>query len=221
MPPRIDKGYLDNYSGSTQGILLATLRTFSLIKPDGTVEPILREMATDEDKRKAHMAVLLHRFYPEQIKLAEQNATSQQLEESFRKWKLQGSTLRKAIVFYLEAVKFSGAPNSPHFKPPRQTVGNGRKPRRKVATPKSATPSLVTQSTDEEGARIVVAVGDVGKITVITSLRWTGLTSDQRIAVFELVDKAKALGTEVQAQQPVAHLPDEDSEEEEEEEADE
>jgi hypothetical protein len=88
-----------------------------------------------------------------------------------------------------------------------------------VAAPKVVTPSQVTQSTNEEGERIVVAVGDVGKITVITSLRWTGLTSDQRIAVFDLVDKAKALGTEVQAQDP--DLADEDSEEEEDQEADE
>jgi hypothetical protein len=223
IPPRIDKGYLDNYSGSTQGILLAALRSLGLIKTDGTVEPLLREMATDPEKRKTILADLLFKFYPEQIKLAQENATSQQLEESFRKWKLQGSTLRKAIVFYLEAVKFSGAPNSPHFKPPRQTAVTGRKVRRKQTTPRgagAAAPPTI-RTTDEEGERIVVAVGDVGKITVITALRWTSLTADQRTAVFELVDKAKELGTEVKLEEPSDDLPDEDSEEEDEGEVDE
>src|SRR5437016_5014057 len=79
MPPRIDKGYLDNYSGSTQSVLLSTLRTLGLISEDGTVTPELRQMATDEDARVAHARQFLERLYPEQIELAKKNATSQQL----------------------------------------------------------------------------------------------------------------------------------------------
>jgi hypothetical protein len=133
IPPRIDKGYLDNYSGGVIASLLATLRTLGLIEEDGRVRDELKDMVARPEARKVHVLRLLGELYPEQLELAKENATSQQLEESFRKSGLQGSTLRKAIVFYLDAVKFAEAPNSPHFKAPRQSSGAARKGKGKPA----------------------------------------------------------------------------------------
>lgn len=61
-------------------------------------------------------------LYACQLDLAEQNATSQMLFESFAGHGYTGSTLRKAIVFYLSLVEYLGLPNSPHFRAPKQSA---------------------------------------------------------------------------------------------------
>jgi hypothetical protein len=194
MPPRIDKGYLDNYSGSTQAILLACLRAFELIDEVGTIQPELREMATSQEDRKRHTLRLLETFYPNQLHLAEQNGTSQQLEESFRAWGIRGSTLRKAIVFYLDAVKYAGAPNSPHFKPPKQTG-----PSRSGTRQTSAGVDLEEESSPPpkyEGETITVSLGSAGAVSLLVNVRWLDLPDETFTALRKLTKDLRSLAVE-------------------------
>jgi len=133
LPPRVDKGFLDNYAGSVQAVLLSALKTIGFIDEQHTVQPALKEAAAGPDDRKAVMRRWASTYYARQVELAEQAATAQMLQESFASSGYTGSTLRKAIVFYLTLAKDLDLPSSPHFKPPRQTpVSNGatqRKPK--------------------------------------------------------------------------------------------
>ncbi len=52
-------------------------------------------------------------------------------------------------------------------------------------------------SVEDGGERLTVSVGSAGHLTLITALRFTALDATQRNAVFEAIDKVKALGTEV------------------------
>jgi hypothetical protein len=199
MPPRIDKGYLDNYSGGTQASLLATLRAFGLIKADGTVEPALRQIATDEDERKSYMRSVLEDKYAEQTALAKQNATSLQLEETFRKYKFQGSTLRKAIVFYLELSKYAEAPLSPHFKPPRQTPssrrgrsGSGQGGQGASPHPPE-TPNNGGSSVKTGGEPVIVDFGENGKVTLNVDVRWLNLPDHVFSKLRKVIDELRSL----------------------------
>jgi len=70
------------------------------------------------------------------------NATQQQLEETFREeYEINGSTVRKAIGFYLAAARFAKIELSPHFTAPRAggaTPGKRRQRSAKTTTPPPA-----------------------------------------------------------------------------------
>ncbi len=57
-------------------------------------------------------------------------ATQAQLEEEFRKLGVSGSTMRKAVGFLLNALKFAGIAYSSNFKLPKAT-SNGTRTKRK------------------------------------------------------------------------------------------
>jgi len=191
LPPRIDKGFLDNYSGSTQAHLLMALRSFGLIEEDGTISTRLARLAEEPESRQQIWLDLLEEFYPTQLKLARGNGTAQQLWESFNG--LSGSTLRKAVVFYLQAVEFAGAPNSPHFKPPRQPkVEGSRSKRSKPTTPESKIRETLSPPPAEPGkslGRVVLPSG--GTVSLDLNVDLYKLDKDERNFVFGLIDQMR------------------------------
>jgi hypothetical protein len=179
VPPRIDKSALDNYSGGTQAILLSTLRLMGYINHDGMVLPDLRDAIRDEHLRKVTLARWADHFYAEQLDLAQTNATSQMLQESFAKYGYNGSTLRKAIVFYLALVEYLGLPNSPHFRPPKQSAtppSRRRTPRpQAVWSNLMALPETTPASPTPHGETTVIKIGDLATITVTVDAQWLRL----------------------------------------------
>lgn len=197
IPPRIDKSSLDTYSGGTQGILLATLRSMEFIDGDGNVLAPLREAATDSDARKAHLGVWASRTYDKQIALAAENGTAQMLHESFADTGYQGSTLRKAVVFYLQMVEYLGLPNSPHFKAPRQPQPSRR---RRPPAPPTATPAepvaVAPARSTAEGQTTVIHVGDMATITVTVDAQWLRLPVDTLTGIRKAVSDLEALASD-------------------------
>ena len=220
IPPRIDKGFLDSYSGGTQAILKVALRALGLINEDETKTDLLESVATDKEVRKEHFRGFLDRTYSVQNQLAAKNGTSQQLEESFAAMGFKGpDTRRKAIVFYLNLVDYVGGTKSPYFKPPRQAAAAARKAKQRK--PQPSTPGQTHQDDNSTGSssgnRVIVKLGSVGTITLVTDLRWMDLTPDQRNNVFGVIDKVKALGL---GAPPAPDVDEGDEAEDEDEEAD-
>src|SRR5207237_5924023 len=83
VPPRIDRGFLDNYAGSVQPLLLGTLRTIGFIDDNNSVQDSLRYAATNVGLRKEALREWAEGYYGEQLELAKQTATAQMLHESF------------------------------------------------------------------------------------------------------------------------------------------
>src|SRR5919201_4541999 len=65
VPPRIDRSYLDTFSGGYQSQVLAALKALRLIDDDGVVQPILVNLAENSDQRTSIIAGLVRSFYPE------------------------------------------------------------------------------------------------------------------------------------------------------------
>jgi hypothetical protein len=126
-PSRLDGSYLSNYAGGTRYAFVAALKALALIDDEGKPTPILTELveAQDEKRQKEIMGDVLRQHYMDALSLPA-NATQAQLETVFRNYGIGGSTLRKAIGFYLAAARFAGLTFSRHFKLPKLQPGEKR-----------------------------------------------------------------------------------------------
>lgn len=137
VPARVDRSYLGSTSGTTKAQFLAAAKALELL--DGDLKPTgtLQSLVSNPDQRPGIMREMLTRFYGRAVALGT-NATQQQLEEAFREeYDITGSTVRKALAFYLAAARYAKIELSPHFTPVR-TGGapTGKKRQRsKAASP--------------------------------------------------------------------------------------
>jgi len=125
IPARVDRSYLGAASGTTKAQFLAAAKALQLL--DGDLKPTetLHRLVSEKDQRPEIVREMLTRFYGPVIALGT-NATQQQLDETFREqYDISGSTVRKAVAFYLAAAGFAKVPVSPHFTAPRVTTGGG------------------------------------------------------------------------------------------------
>lgn len=192
LPPRIDRGFLDNYAGSVQAMLLATLRTIGLVGDEGRVLPPLIEATRTPALRKKILRSWAESFYAEQQALARQNATAQMLHESFAYQKLAGSTLRKAVVFYLSLVDDVGLEKSPHFKAPRQTASGTARPRKKSET--TALPVAASELVHSAGELLKVDFGDAGSVRLEVDVKWLQLPIETFSRLRQVLSELEQLG---------------------------
>lgn len=159
MPPKIDRSYLTWLSGLGQSQLLQALRSFGLIDDTGHVTDDLRALARNSEDRPGLVAALLRRHYGGTVALGEINATQAQLEDEFKQsYGLTGSTLRKAVAFYLNAAEYSGVTKSANWRTPRtrESKPGGRKPAaRKTPEKLLETPRLESTTADDLRTRYV------------------------------------------------------------------
>lgn len=197
IPSRIDSTILDTYSGGTQSQLIATLRVMGLIGEGGRTLPVLGEIARDEKERKRVMKEWAETFYAEQLELAKQNASAGQLAESFQTHNIKGSTLRKAIVFFLALVDYTELPRSTHFRAPKAPAA-GTRSRRKSPDPgagESAKSDYVTPTQKQE--TITVSLPEGGTVTLIVAVdSLLDLPDNAFAALRKLRNDLRALGTE-------------------------
>jgi hypothetical protein len=151
-PARVDASYLSNLPWSAQNEFKQACRSLGLVDDQDQPTQLLRDLALKPDERQARMADLLRARYPGPMSLGK-NATGDQLEEAFKKMGVKGSTLQKALRFYLQAAQYAEIELSPHFKTPK-TSSAPRKPRtrrknesnngnaQEDKTPKPDTPAL-------------------------------------------------------------------------------
>jgi hypothetical protein len=138
------------------------------------------------------MGQMIAQLYPDQLRLAGEHATADQLAESFRELSgYQGSTLRKAITFFLNMAKYAELPLSPFFRPPAQS---GATKSRTIRRPR---PTSLQSSTDVAAAAGLpvpaesqtIQLESGGTVTVSCSTSFLSLSREDRIFVFDLVDR--------------------------------
>lgn len=191
-PPRIDRTYLGNMAGSDQTAVLAALRGFDLIGDGNEVKPELLKLAKDNDDRPNMIAALLERYYPKQVELSKQNATSGMLEESFAEYGYSADTRRKAVTFFLKAAEYAGIHISPHFNLPK-----ARGTRKTVSRPKSK-PAPATSTgggSRVKGRRSRKSTDDAdGKTVSLRSGGWVRVSYDADFFTLNTRDREFVLG---------------------------
>jgi len=189
LPPRIDRSFLDNYSGSVQPLLLGTLKTIGFVGDDNHVLQPLRDAARSPQVRKGVLRTWAETFYKEQLTLAEQHATTDMLQASFARRKYSGSTLRKAIVFFLSLVDDVGLPKSPHFKPPKQLASQARPKARRASPSVAQAPPADTATTKTDNwDTMTVSLKSGGTITLMVDVNPLMLKGEERNFFYTLVD---------------------------------
>jgi Family of unknown function (DUF5343) len=190
IPARIDRSLMIGMAGGTQTYLLQTLRLFQLIDGEGRASRQLVSLARDEDSFQREMGDIVHRFYADQLDLSAQQGTAAQLAESFSPSGYQGSTLRKAITFFLHACAAADIELSPHFRSPqpgRATNGSPRRKARLKAAPVLIAEDMQPSSTAAEQRTVQLRSG--GTLTISCSTTFMELSRDDRSFVFGLVDQ--------------------------------
>ena len=168
LPPRIDRTLMSRMSGSDQSQIRIALRFLGLTRGDDNLVTdefralvaAYAEPATPE--WRASLGAVVGTAYESLVGGLDDAATQGQLDESFRTiGGLAGSSLTKAVRFYLAAVAEAGMTVSPHFKgsSPGAGAANGstskkpRKPRESASEQttkeKDRTPSTVPEDMEE------------------------------------------------------------------------
>jgi hypothetical protein len=134
VPLRIDRSLMPKLSGSAANETMATLKFLGMVdsqtsKPTGVFE---RYVAAGEQERKDLLAGMLkssYAFLLDRPGFDIKRASGQQVAEIFRETGVNGSTLSRAIGFFLAAAKEAGIDVSPNVKPPvtRSTGARGKK----------------------------------------------------------------------------------------------
>lgn len=149
-PSRVDRSYLANMPGGERGIFTTGLKALGLVNEK--LEPTDEFHAlidADEEGRKEIVRGMVERVYAAPLALPKR-ATQQQLETTFRDYGITGSTLRRAISFFLAATEFAGIERSPNFRVPKRERPTKPKPMAHAVEPEPI-PSI--QSTKPQPTR--------------------------------------------------------------------
>lgn len=211
MPPRIDRSMMVGMAGGTQTALIQLLKQFELIGESNEVKRQLIELCADEDSFAEGLRSILNRYYVDQVELGRSQGTPGQLAESFAPSGYSGSTLRKAVTFFLHAAKAAELPLSPHFRPPKASPTPNRARRTKTSRPVDPAPSPSTGQSAPAAESHTIELASGGTVTVSCSTSFLALSRHDRDFLFELVDRLKdyaVAGAGLQNQTPKEVLRD-------------
>jgi len=205
IPPRIDTYFLDNYAGSVRPLLIATLKTIGMIDENNHVLEPMRTAARSPESRKAVLKAWAEPFYPRQIALGEQHATAQMLWESFSKRGFNGSTLRRAVLFYLALAKDVELPVSVHFKAPKASTPSSRSRNRVDQGEGRDTGNHARRDPPPRNAapeEREIHLGEAGTVTVLVDVRWLDLPDAKFTKLRQIIRELEALEDAGQAPEP-------------------
>lgn len=184
LPNRIDRTLWPSFSGVIQSQLIAALRFFSLIKPDGVPTEKLATLVRDKDNRKANLQQLLKDAYPKLVGIDLTKATIGQFNDAMRKYELSPETTKKASSFFLQAAKDAGLPMSKHILDKTRAV---RKRKPISAGQRNSTPAAQLHLASGGPARTIQLDGGV-TLSMTTSADFFNMTKSDREFVSKLLD---------------------------------
>ncbi|MFN8177660.1 MAG: DUF5343 domain-containing protein [bacterium] len=138
VPARVDRSLMRHLSGSSQSALQASLRFLGLVddeeRPTRSLMTLLAAAA--DEKRQEELGRVVREAYDflREPEFELERATAKQLEEHFRNSGASGTTVKKAMAFFVALVKKAAMQVSPHLR------GTGSEARR-------ALPGTVTRRT--------------------------------------------------------------------------
>jgi len=154
IPSRIDKSLLRNMSGGNQSALLAALKWFDLIDEVGAHDKRLEALVAAGDAAGTVLREMLPAAYKFMVdgSIQLERATGSQVEEKFKAYGLTGSTVIKAMAFFISACKEAAIPISAHVKLPKAVRSNGASKKAKKGRQASDDGDKVDENDEEDKA---------------------------------------------------------------------
>ena len=123
LPQQVDRTVMSKMSGATQSNIRVALSFLKLTDSDGAPTDALRGLVGKHGDHEAWKAalrdVVLKAYEPVISDLSLENGTADQLWKCFREnGNVRGSTLSRAVRFYLAALGAAGVKHSRYFKAP-------------------------------------------------------------------------------------------------------
>jgi hypothetical protein len=155
----IDKSLWDTQSGAVQSQLLLAFRFLGFIDDQNRVLPVLPALVkASPDERKALLKPIIEQKYQSVISLGLATISQGQMEEAFRKFEVSGSTLVRAIRFFVKACQECGIQISKRIADkarntavgvPRRRRANHSKRDSEESTPPAEEPPAATRIEDK------------------------------------------------------------------------
>lgn len=193
LPNRIDRTVFPGQSGAAQTQLLAAMKFLGLIDEElNTPTDVFKKLVpADEATRKKLLRGVLETSYAELFKLDLLKATPGQLNETMAAhYTVSGSTLVKAVRFFVAAATDVGIELSPLLSKQKVRAGNGAAPRRRRGPRlKQPQPLSLAPASPASGTTKTVELKSGGTLTVSGTFDPFSLNSADRAFVFGLIDK--------------------------------
>jgi hypothetical protein len=132
IPSRIDRTLFPTFSGSGQAAMMTSLRALNLIDEAGKPSELLQRLARAADAERPPLLKTMvqqaYQFLMTDPDFHLERATTGQVVDRFRAQGVSGSTVTKAVAFFLAAAEAGGIKVSPHVKAP-PAPKSSRKPK--------------------------------------------------------------------------------------------
>ncbi len=202
VPPQLDRSVWKTWSGAVQSQTLSGFRFLGLIDSNGNTQPSLNKLveAREDSARRAVLKTIIEERYAKLIPMAEQDVTSKQLEDTLREYGVQGSTLDKAVRFFISAANYAGVRLSVHWAKANGRGTANRTSRQRIPREpdgESAPPSRRGRQRNNPPAgrnpepgyvKTVSLPGSVGTVTLSVSINPIELIGPHRTWFYEGVD---------------------------------
>ena len=196
LPARLHKSVWSSLSGGVQAQVLSAFKFLRLIDEQGKVQPTLKRLVEERENRNDVLMEVIADAYPAVIELADKNASQKDFEDAMRQYGVQGTTLDKAVRFYLQAAETVGLLTSPHWKKTKAVrTGGAKKPSKKgkrAAIKRGGTSGGDIQKNGQRASdTISVDLKSGGTVTLDVTAAFTQLEPDDREFVLALIDKMR------------------------------
>jgi hypothetical protein len=200
LPKKLDRTIWRSQSGVVQSQIMMAFRFFGLVNDAGEPTVALQRLVENPDKRKEHVGALLNHAYKKIIDHDLTKMTPKMLEEAMGEYNVSGDTKRKAIGFFLRAVRFAEIPMHPLLMAQIRETGSGTRKRRN-SRPKSpdlnGDPTAVSPNGTSANSK-TIRLKSGGCVTLEISANPFMMSPEDRTFVFELIDILhKYAGSEV------------------------
>lgn len=127
LPDKLDRTAFNNQSGSTQAVLMSSLKAIGAINEEREVQPLLRRLV-DKTQRKEALNEIAQANYASIIALGPA-ATMKQFDDAFTELGVQGATRRKAQAFFLKLADEVGLKLSTYITGAKNSSSSNAQPK--------------------------------------------------------------------------------------------
>src|ERR1017187_9308938 len=129
VPSNINRTVFASFSGLMVSQVLGTFRFLGLMSQDGTPTDDLHKLVEDEPNRKALLKKIIVRSYAFLSKHDIAKMDLRSLQTAFAEYDVTGTTLKKAITFFLQLARYADLKLSNYLMQQTRTVMTTRKRR--------------------------------------------------------------------------------------------
>jgi hypothetical protein len=205
MPPKLDKSAWPSFSNLLKGQTFNAFKFLELIDREGNPQPSLKELAkepVESAEFKATLGRIIEEKYGPVVELAAKHGTINQLQDAMKVYYVSGTTLERAIRFWLEAAKAVGIPYPENWK--RATKGIVRRRKAGASTSDGGGAGKLSGKVNPSNGGLsqsgysetVTLPGDIGTITLTVSINPIKLKGESRDWFNQLIDKLGECPTE-------------------------